>query len=85
MAQMSERKPPLPPTRGLTAITGAMALIVVLVLVQVWLLSAALESYLAGQPDTALPAALASGFMFGISLFLYIFIDYVDAEARRRT
>ena len=57
-------------TRGLTAIAGAMALIAVLLIVQIWLLSAALESFLAGHRRTALPAAVFSGIMFLICLFV---------------
>ena len=38
----------LPPqNRGLTAIAGAMSLIAILLIVQIWLLSATLESFLA--------------------------------------
>jgi hypothetical protein len=73
----------LPPqTRGLTAIAGAMALIAVLLIVQTWLLSAALESFLGGNRHTALPAAVFSGVMFLICLGLYLFIDRVDSEVR---
>lgn len=72
-----------PPTRGLTAIAGAMSLIAVLLIVQVWLLSAALESFLAGHRETALPAAVFSGVMFLICLGLYVFVDRVDREVRR--
>jgi hypothetical protein len=44
----------LPPkTRGLTAIAGAMSLIAMLLIVQIWLLSAALESFLAGKHRTS--------------------------------
>ena len=58
----------LPPkTRGLTAIAGAMSLIAVLLIVQIWLLSAALESFLAGKRHSALPAAIFSGVMFLVS------------------
>ena len=43
----------LPPqNRGLTAIAGAMSLIAVLLIVQIWLLSAALESFLSGNRHT---------------------------------
>lgn len=35
--------------RGLVAIDGAMALIVILLIVQIWLLSATLEAFLAGH------------------------------------
>jgi len=74
----------LPPkTRGLTAIAGAMSLIAVLLIVQIWLLSAALESFLAGNQHTALPAAVFSGVMFLICLGLYLFVDRVDSEVRR--
>src|SRR5512135_2395589 len=73
----------LPPqNRGLTAIAGAMALIAVLLIVQIWLLSATLESFLAGNPRTALPAAVFSGLMFLICIGLYVFVDRVDKEVR---
>jgi hypothetical protein len=73
----------LPPqNRGLTAIAGAMSLIAVLLIVQVWLLSAALESFLAGNHHSALPAAIFSGVMFLICLGLYTFVDRVDSEVR---
>jgi hypothetical protein len=70
--------------RGLTAIDGAMALIVVLLMVQVWLLSAALEAYLAGHRDAALPAAIASGVLFAICLGLYLMVDRIDREGQSR-
>ena len=73
----------LPPqNRGLTAIAGAMSLIAVLLIVQIWLLSAALESYLAGNRHTAGPAAVFSGLMLLVCLGLYAFVDRVDAEVR---
>ena len=73
----------LPPqNRGLTAIAGAMSLIAVLLIVQIWLLSAALESFLAGNHRCALPAAIFSGVMFLICLGLYLFVDRVDSEVR---
>ena len=71
-----------PQTRGLTAIAGAMSLIAVLLIGQVWLLSAALESFLAGHRESALPAAVFSGVMFLICLGLYVFVDHVDREVR---
>ena len=71
-----------PENRGLTAIAGAMSLIAVLLIVQIWLLSAALESFLGGNRHTALPAAIFSGVMFLICLGLYVFVDRVDSEVR---
>lgn len=72
-----------PQARGLTAIDGAMTLIVVLLMVQVWLLSATLESYLAGHPEVALPGAIISGLLFAACLALYLFVQGVDADVRR--
>lgn len=73
----------LPPqNRGLTAIAGAMSLIAVLLIVQIWLLSAALESFLSGNRRSALPAAIFSGLMFLICLGLYVFVDRIDSEVR---
>ncbi len=72
-----------PQGRGLTAIDGAMALIVILLIVQIWLLSATLESYLAGHGEVVLPAAIISALLFLICLGLYLFVDRVDAEVRR--
>ena len=71
-----------PQNRGLTAIAGAMSLIAVLLIVQIWLLSAALESFLAGNHRSALPAAIFSGVMFLICLGLYLFVDRVDSDVR---
>jgi hypothetical protein len=75
--------PEMPPrNRGLTAIGGAMSLIAILLIVQIWLLSAALESFLAGNRKSALPAAVFSGAMFLICLGLYAFVGRVDSEIR---
>lgn len=76
--------PEIPPRhRGLTAIAGAMSLIAVLLIVQIWLLTAALESFLAGNRKTALPAAIFSGVMFLTCVGLYVFVDRVDSEVRQ--
>lgn len=68
---------------GLTAIDGALALIALLLIVQMWLLTATLESYLAGHHEATLPAAIISGVLFLICGALYIFVIRIDAEARR--
>jgi hypothetical protein len=69
--------------KGLTAIDGAMALIVILLIVQVWLLSATLDAHLAGRKGAALPGAIASGALFAICFGLYMLVDRIDREARR--
>ena len=68
--------------KGLVAMDGAMALIVLLVIVQIWLLSAALEALLAGHTETALPAAIFSGLLFLCCVALTSFVGRVDCESR---
>jgi hypothetical protein len=69
--------------RALTAINGAVALLVILLMVQVWLLTATLESFLAGHRATAVPAAVISGILFLACLGLYLLVDRMDREARK--
>lgn len=73
------------PTRkhGLTSIDGALALIALLLIVQMWLLTATLESYLAGAHEAATPAAVISGILFLICGALYLFVVRIDSEARK--
>jgi hypothetical protein len=70
--------------RGLVAIDGALALISLLLVVQMWLLTAALESLLAGHGEAALPAAIVSGLLAVVSGGLYLFVRAVDEEVRGR-
>ena len=72
-----------PQNRGLTAINGAMVLIVVLLIVQIWLLSATLEAFLAGHHEAAVPGAIISGILFLACLGLYLFVDRIDSEVRK--
>lgn len=69
--------------RGLTAMDGAMVLIVLLLIVQIWLLSATLESFLAGDAAVALPGAIVSGVLFLACFGLYLFVERIDAEVRK--
>ncbi|HEV2117962.1 MAG TPA: DUF6755 family protein [Terriglobales bacterium] len=70
-------------SKGLTAIDGAMALIVVLLLLQIWLLTTTLENFLAGYKETTLPAAIVSGLIFAACIGLYFFINGADVERRK--
>jgi len=69
--------------RGLTAIDAITALIVILLVVQVWLLSATLDTYLAGHTETALAGAIVSGALCTACLALYGFVRRLDRDARR--
>jgi hypothetical protein len=78
------RGPRFPPERrGLTVISGALALIAILLVVQMWLLTATLESYLAGDRGAALPAALVSALLFAGCAGLYRLVGRVNREVRR--
>ena len=71
--------------RGLTAIDAITALIVILLVVQIWLLSATLDSYLAGHTETALPGAIVSGVLCAGCFAMYGFVRRVDRDSRSRT
>ena len=76
----------LPPqSRGLSAITGAMSLIVVLLMVQIWLLSATLDSYLANRQGAVVPAAAISAVVFLFCFGLYLFVERIDRDIRTKS
>lgn len=68
----------------LVAIDGSLALTAVLVIVQMWLLTASLEAYLAGHRDGAIPGAIFSGLLFAGSAGLYWYVRKLEREARNR-
>jgi len=72
------------PQRGITAIDGAIALIAVLLIIQMWLLTATLEAYLAGHPEPILPAAIISGLLFMACAGLFFLIHRIDADVKVR-
>ena len=68
--------------RGLVAINGATTFIVILLIVQIWLLGATLEAFLAGHAGAVLPAAIFSGLVFMGCLALNVFVTRLDHESR---
>jgi TRAP-type C4-dicarboxylate transport system permease small subunit len=64
--------------RRRVAIDAAMFFIIVLLMVQMWLLTAALESFLAGHTEVALPAFLASLVLFVACAALYVLVIRLD-------
>lgn len=83
MNQPQPRPEHPPRRRGLTTIEGALALIAILLIVQMWLLTATLEAFLAGHREGVLPAALLSGLLMLACFGLYLFVRGVDRETRR--
>jgi len=71
-----------PRHRNLTAIAGATSLIIVLLVVQIWLFTASLESFLAGHHSVAIPGAIASALLFLACVGLYLFIIHADSEVQ---
>lgn len=61
-------------------IDAAMFLVVILLITQMWLLTATLESYLAGHIGVALPGMLVSGVLFAGCLCLYRVVAAADKE-----
>jgi len=59
-----------------------MALIVILLMVQIWLLSATLDAYLSGHREVALPGALVSGILFAACGGLYLFVTRLESHAK---
>jgi hypothetical protein len=60
------------------AVDAAMILIVILLMTQMWLLTATLESYLAGHHDVALPGMLVSAVLFVCCAGLYWLVIRLD-------
>ena len=68
--------------RLLTALDGALALMTVLLVTQMWLLTATLESVLAGHTGAAGPGALLSVVLFAGCAALLGFIYRLDRRMR---
>ncbi|MBX9880158.1 MAG: hypothetical protein K2Y22_16990 [Candidatus Obscuribacterales bacterium] len=68
----------------MVAIDGSFAIIVVLLVVQMWLLTASLEAYLSGHHDAAIPGAIFSGLLFTGVLSLYFFVRRLERHAKTK-
>ena len=68
--------------QGTMLFTAICLLIAVVVIIQLWLLGAALDAALSGEPRLAIPASIASGVLFAANagLLWYVF----DFDQRRR-
>ncbi len=68
----------------LVAIDGALALTAILLVVQMWLLTASLEACLSGFRNSALPGAIFSGLLCAGTTGLYIFVRKLERQAKDR-
>jgi hypothetical protein len=81
---MSLKQPDVPMQgRGLTAMDGVITLIIILLIVQIWLLTATLSAFLAGHRGAIPLAAVVSGLLFAGCAALYGFVHHIDRNARR--
>ena len=75
--------PRLTRRRRRTALDAAMLFVIMLLVVQMWLLTATLESYLAGHVEVVLPGFLASLFLLAICLGVYFLVVRLDRAPER--
>jgi hypothetical protein len=59
-------------------VLGMLSLILIIVILQLWLLTATMEAYLGGDRSIAIPAALASAGCFGLILGLLRYLKALD-------
>jgi hypothetical protein len=60
------------------AVDAALLFIVILLITQMWLLTATLESYLAGHTDVALPGLIASAVLFLACFAIHRLVTRLD-------
>lgn len=80
---MTDNESPLR-RQSLKGIDGALALIVVILVVQIWMLMASVETYLAGHHEAAIPGAVLSGLLFAGCAGLLRYVGQLDRRARER-
>jgi hypothetical protein len=68
--------------QGSVLFAGVLILIGTLVIIQLWLLTAALEALLAGTLEVLVPAALSSAVLLGVNALLLRYVVSFDARLR---
>jgi len=62
----------------MTIISGVLSLVVIIVILQLWLLTATMNAYLGGDTSTLWPAALASLICLGLNVGLLWYLHRLD-------
>jgi len=70
--------------QAVTLFTALSLLIGIIVIIQLWLVAAALDALLSGQPSVLVPAAIASMFLLLINGGLLVLIIRLDNRLRRQ-
>jgi hypothetical protein len=68
--------------QGSTLFAAMLVLIALLVVIQLWLVAAAVDALMARQMAVLLPTAIASGVLFGLSGGLLWYVVAFDARLR---
>lgn len=61
-------------SQRMAIVNGALFLVVTLVVLQLWLLTATMNAFLGGDTATSVPAALASLVCLGVNLWLLKYV-----------
>ena len=61
-----------------TVITGILCIVLILVVLQLWLLTATMNAYLGGDTATVVPAAVASLGCLGLNAGLLVYLARLD-------
>ena len=61
-----------------TIVNGMLAFVVMLVILQLWLLTATMNAYLGGDTSVIVPAAVASAFCLFLNLGLLRYLYVID-------
>jgi hypothetical protein len=69
--------------QGAVLFSGILVLIATLVIIQLWLLTAALEALLAHERAVLAPAAIGSLVLFLINAGLLVYVEAFDRRVRR--
>ena len=64
--------------RRMTIVNGILVLVILIVVLQLWLLTATMNVYLGGERGIAIPAALASLACFGLNAGLLRYLYRLD-------
>ena len=59
-------------------VQGILAFVVILVVLQLWLLTATMNAYLGGDDAVVMPAALASGVCFALNAGLLVYLRRLE-------
>jgi hypothetical protein len=69
--------------QGSVLFAGVLILIGTLVIIQLWLLTAALEALLADAGEVLIPAAISSAVLLVVNVLLLRYVVLFDARVRR--